>query len=336
MTIVIPTYDRNRQLLETVKALLPQFGGGINMVILDNCSPVPVAETLAPHLSEYPISVVRNNCNIGADANIVRCFEYADGEWVWVLADDDVPDPNAISIVRRTIKDNPALGLINYYAPCATHPVRTQTKFSHGVGEYIANMDSFGSHLFLPSSIYRASEARKYMKIAHRNIHTLAAHLSLALCYMQNGGVACQSSETIVRFKNDYTAAVGWSRLAFGLGCSSLPDLIHDAQHRRLLRRKIASFLPFKTMYAEALIISRDRISDRYGHFMYKAAVGRIFSGVGMPKKHALGLVLALSLLFPRIAFWTVSRVLTTIKGSPPNVTRMRAAEDMLSFHWES
>ena len=337
LTVVIPTYGRNHLLAETVAVLLPQLSDDIDLVILDNHSPIPVIDTLAPYLSEHVggkfVSIVRNRQNIGADANIVRCFEYANGDWVWVLADDDAPSHDAISLIKASIAEAPNIGLINYYAPCVTHPQRTETTVSQGIGAYIENMDAFGSHLFLPASVYRVDVAHKYLKIAHRNIHTLAAHISIALCYMQDGGIACQSSKIIVRFKEEYAASVGWSRLAFGLGCSLLPDLLHDPRHRQQLRRKIAEFLPFKTMYAEALIISRDRPAGRYGYFMYREAIKRIYFGSGNIAKFLLGNLLSMTLIFPNVSYILASGILEKIKRSPSGMSKMRSSEDMLSFY---
>jgi len=339
LTIVIPTYDRNRLLVKTVSVLLPQLSDDVDLVIMDNHSPTPVIDTLAPCLNEHVggkfVSIVRNRQNIGGDANIVRCFEYANGDWIWVLADDDTPSRDAVSLIKASIAKAPNLGLINYYAPCATHPQRTETTISQGIGAYIENMDAFGSHLFLSTSIYRTTVAHKYLKIAHRNIHTLAAHVSIALCYMQDGGTACQSSEIIVRFKEEYAASVGWSRLAFGLGCSLLPDLLHESWHRQLLRRKIAEFLPFKTMYAESLIISRDRPVGRYGYFMYREAIKRIYFRSGFFSKFFLGNFLSITLFFPNISYIVASGILKKIKGSPSGMSKMRSSEDMLSFHIE-
>ena len=339
LTIVIPTYNRNHLLAETVAVLLPQLSADIDLVVLDNHSSTPVADTLTPYLREHVggkfASIVRNRQNIGGDANIVRCFEYASGDWIWVLADDDMPSHDAVSLIKASVAKVPNLGLLNYFAPCTTHPHRTKTTISQGISAYIENMDAFGAHLFLPASIYRATVARKYLKVAHRNIHTLAAHVSIALCYMQDGGIACQSSEIIVRFKEEYTASVGWSRLAFGLGCSLLPDLLHEARDRRRLRKKIAEFLPFKTMYAESLIISKDRPVGRYGYFMYKEAINRIYLKSGDFKKFSLGSFLSITLLFPNLSYDMASCILRRIKGSPSGMSKMRAAEDMLSFYIE-
>jgi glycosyltransferase involved in cell wall biosynthesis len=339
LTIVIPTYNRNRELNFTIGILLPQLSKFVNLVVLDNCSPIPVSDTVSELIDSSPfgkfVSVVTNNINIGGDANIVRCFEHSSGDWIWIVADDDVPDENAVSIIQATIEKNPRVGIVNYYAPCATHPVRGRSVSSSGVAEYIRNMDSFGSHLFLPASVYKSEVARKYIKIAHRSIHTLSAHISVALCYMQDGGSSHQSHETIIRFKEDYTATAGWSRLAFGLGCGVLSDLIHNSSDRRLLKKKIADFLPFRTMYAEALVISRDRRSNRCGYLNYSAAINRVFLNRDNIFRFLFGKLLSVTLLFPDLSFSVFVFILEKLKGKPPSMARMKASSDMLSFFQE-
>ena len=52
ITIAIPTYNRNRTLKENLRLLLPQLTDRCRLLIIDNCSDTPVAETLADLLPD--------------------------------------------------------------------------------------------------------------------------------------------------------------------------------------------------------------------------------------------------------------------------------------------
>lgn len=85
LTIAVPTFNRPGPLVRTVAALLPQMDDGVRLLVLDNCSPVPAAEVLAPLLANWPrarVEVRRHPVNIGGNANVVRCFELCDTDWL--------------------------------------------------------------------------------------------------------------------------------------------------------------------------------------------------------------------------------------------------------------
>ncbi|RZK28376.1 MAG: glycosyltransferase family 2 protein, partial [Hymenobacter sp.] len=106
LTIAIPTYNRNERLARSLEILVPQLSAGVKLVIIDNCSSVPIKDTVEPYLLSN-VKVVRNTYNIGMAANILRCFENCDTEWLWVLGDDDPPHKNAVEIIIQEIKAHP-------------------------------------------------------------------------------------------------------------------------------------------------------------------------------------------------------------------------------------
>ena len=78
LTIAIPTYNRNEILYKNFEKLLSQITDECRVIIFDNCSDVPVNDTIAELVevnSHIEISVVRNRYNIGMTANILKCFE---------------------------------------------------------------------------------------------------------------------------------------------------------------------------------------------------------------------------------------------------------------------
>jgi abequosyltransferase len=102
LTIAIPTFNRARFLTELLDCLQPQIAavppGSVELLVVDNASddatPAVVASFIEHGLACRPM---RNATNIGADANFLRCFELAQGQYVWVLGDDDLLMPGALA-----------------------------------------------------------------------------------------------------------------------------------------------------------------------------------------------------------------------------------------------
>jgi glycosyltransferase involved in cell wall biosynthesis len=100
LTIAIPTYNRARFLRELLSVLFDQLVSEprVELIISDNAS---VDETPAV-VQEYKerglqIRCLRNDTNLGADGNILQCFEQASGKYVWIVGDDDVVATDAIA-----------------------------------------------------------------------------------------------------------------------------------------------------------------------------------------------------------------------------------------------
>ncbi len=99
ITIAIPTFNRATLL----HRLLSQLGRQINndarveLIISDNASTDPTPSVVKEFQEQgMLIRYLRNDTNIGADRNILQCFEAALGEYVWVFSDDDLMAPGTI------------------------------------------------------------------------------------------------------------------------------------------------------------------------------------------------------------------------------------------------
>jgi glycosyltransferase involved in cell wall biosynthesis len=99
LTIAIPTYNRECMLNELLSVLEAQVGNGIRVELLvsDNASQDGTASVVAAHQARgAKIRYIRNDSNVGADRNILQCYLQAAGEYVWILSDDDLIEPDTI------------------------------------------------------------------------------------------------------------------------------------------------------------------------------------------------------------------------------------------------
>jgi len=93
LTIAIPTYNRSRYLRELLQSLLEELRGEsrVELIVSDNASPDETPQLIEELRTQgLELRLIRNETNIGSDANFLQCFEQAQGKYVWLMSDDDI------------------------------------------------------------------------------------------------------------------------------------------------------------------------------------------------------------------------------------------------------
>ena len=89
--IMIPTYNRASYLNKTLNSLLNSPFKDCKITVRDNASPDDTPLICEKYANKFKnMVIIRNNKNIGGDGNIIRCYEEATKDYVWVLADNDL------------------------------------------------------------------------------------------------------------------------------------------------------------------------------------------------------------------------------------------------------
>jgi abequosyltransferase len=123
LTIAIPTFNR----LSCLRLLVDSLGravAGINrhavrvgVLVCDNAS----ADGTAAYLDQLAwrgLRVIHHARNIGADANVIHCFEQVTGRYAWICGDDDLPLGGAVAdVVDLLERERPDL----LYLPAQWH-----------------------------------------------------------------------------------------------------------------------------------------------------------------------------------------------------------------------
>ena len=236
-TIAIPTYNRNATLKASLERLLPQLGANCQLLIVDNHSDVPVADTLAETLRPYPTlncRVVRNRVNIGANANILRCFEHCDTDWAWVLGDDDAVKPDALAIVNHALEAHRDCLYINF----AYDELRPQDFTTTGIREFAFRLDLSANLPWIASSLYKVSVIRKNSRFGYQYAYTMIPHVATLLTSLQEDGKCFFSKERVTRVTIPATHEQ-WSMLNLALGYPILFDLPMEMDVREQLIDKL-------------------------------------------------------------------------------------------------
>lgn len=242
LTIAIPTYNRKDSLIGTLNALLPQMVSDCNLLIIDNCSDIPVESYVLEMFESYPelkFKIFRNKVNIGGDSNIIRCFEFCETEWLWTLGDDDVIKEDAIKTIFRDIKLYPDVLYINYNSPSIERPVRTKKVFSKNVHEFIDNIDSIGSMIYMTCNIYNNPKLRDSMYSACYNTYSSSSQWIIVLyTLLRNDHLTILSNDTLCE-KEIEAPVYSIVTLNVPRGFSTFLDIELTPQDRRTLVKKL-------------------------------------------------------------------------------------------------
>lgn len=95
LTIAIPTYNRSEHLRKNLEQLFLESRNlnpnSFEVIICDNSSDFNSKKVAIDFQGKFSnFTYVRNEGNIGSDANIAQCFNLADGKYVQILGDDDL------------------------------------------------------------------------------------------------------------------------------------------------------------------------------------------------------------------------------------------------------
>ena len=118
LTIAIPTLNGEAFLRDTVEAILHglNFGRDVEVLLMENGSSDNTAGICKEFADTNPNVVMRSNSEtVSFDENVAGAIEAATGEYVWIMADDDVIIPGAIQRVYAELEANlPSLLLTNF------------------------------------------------------------------------------------------------------------------------------------------------------------------------------------------------------------------------------
>ena len=336
LTIAIPTYNRNAILLANIRPLLEQLaartGAGVRLLVIDNASPQSVEETLAPLRHEFAgveMQVQRNAANIGANANILRCFELCQTPFLWILGDDDTPLPDALDTVLRSLEAHPECVFFNFSSEML---MRAQSKQARGLNEFLATMDSLWATLFISSSIYRAGDFKEALRVGYRFEYSHAPQLVTLLSHL-----AASKEKPLCRFCPEQIVHwhqpdddQQWPIVNYALGIATILELPLPPRGRRRLAGLIVESLNLELLVLQLLLGAvrspgGARAGGEAALFLFDQMCARLFYFDQNPGRKIRLLGYRLLLRAPRQSY----ALLTRLKG------RSRAAEHKLQDLFE-
>ncbi len=114
LSICIATYNRGKFISETIDSILLQLSSEVELIVVDGASPDNTKEVMERYLLNYPeIRYYREQVNSGVDRDYDKAVCYAKGEYCWLMSDDDLLHPSAISTVLSVLRSGDELIIVN-------------------------------------------------------------------------------------------------------------------------------------------------------------------------------------------------------------------------------
>ena len=111
VTIGIPTYNRAAKTLPTtLQSALDQTYPNLQIIVSDNCS-TDDTESVVRGFGG-PVEYIRQPENLGLNGNLNQCVDRASGDYVLLLHDDDLIDPDFVEACIGAVGGSTSVGLI--------------------------------------------------------------------------------------------------------------------------------------------------------------------------------------------------------------------------------
>lgn len=145
VTVAIPTYNSaNKYLTNALSSALAQTYDNLEVIVSDNCSSDNTSQVVN-NIHDGRLRYIRQIKNIGANGNFNFCLKEAKGDYILFLCDDDLIDPDFISICMGGLSNK------NNNGPSF---IRTGVRV----------IDSSGSTLFESKNIVHGKTPEKFFK----------------------------------------------------------------------------------------------------------------------------------------------------------------------------
>jgi len=113
VSVVIPTYNRAKIILETLSCAVNQTYKNTEIIVVDNKSTDNSFEIIKEFAMSYQnIRVYQNEKNVGPVRNWRKCLDYATGEYAKILWSDDLIAPDFIEKTLPYLEDHEDVGFV--------------------------------------------------------------------------------------------------------------------------------------------------------------------------------------------------------------------------------
>lgn len=204
LTIAIPTFERSAFLeallssilneLEKMSSLEKEY---VVIIVSDNSiSEESCTKNLSLVNSFFNIYsniyYRKNYYNVGASMNVMKCMEYAEDGWVWIIGDDDLILPNSLSHILKLISTYPAFGSISFCscAEARNAPQKIESYPEQVICDNVPNfLDTvfFNNAGFVSCNVYNCKYFSNFSDIIYEWLGTSFPHLVYNLLCLDSG-----------------------------------------------------------------------------------------------------------------------------------------------------
>jgi glycosyltransferase involved in cell wall biosynthesis len=112
VTVVIPTFNRQQWLERSLASALAQSYEDICVLVCDNDS-ADDTQAIVTAFKDQRVVYVKRNENIGMFSNHVEAMHSVETQYFWILGDDNIADPNLLSVLVPALDSDDSLGMVH-------------------------------------------------------------------------------------------------------------------------------------------------------------------------------------------------------------------------------
>ena len=115
-TICLPAYNSATIIGDTLRSVLDQTWQDFEVIVVDDCS-TDDTEGAVRSFRDNRIRYCRNDRNLGLPGNLAKCAEMAQGDYLYLLGNDDILSPVALAQTKAAFDADPDVALVTrpYY-----------------------------------------------------------------------------------------------------------------------------------------------------------------------------------------------------------------------------
>ncbi len=170
VSVVIPTYNHEKYIEQTVSSVLSQEIDDIEIIVLDDCSPDSTTEALGALANDKRVKYIRHPFNLGLNKNNDLALQSGTGKYsVWLHGDDVLLPGHLISSIDALERHSEC---VLAYSPCRwidennqtiskpRHPGHLPTSYAGGRNE-IAALLVYDNYITPSSAVFRREALNK-------------------------------------------------------------------------------------------------------------------------------------------------------------------------------
>ena len=248
LSIIIPTYNRAKLISGLLEELLNQIPSWAELIVLDNASDdfEIITERFKKAINKGEIRIIRNRYNVEGNENILRCVEYSNFEWIWILGDDDIITKDCFNTIWDDLLkfNDTGVFMIHYN----WNKIRySNTSEIYTFSQLFENTHSIGDINFISSNLLRKEKIIPFLGNLHFYQLSATPTLSMALFVIdQNFGSIILSNHRIVQngfYRKDKDLNDRWD-VQLVLKCLNILTLYpFKIENKKILTKEIQKVL---------------------------------------------------------------------------------------------
>lgn len=180
LEICIPTYNRPEALVKNLKRLLSfQENSNFSILVVDNCSDFRLPDEFITGDDAKGYRYIRNLCNVGGQANILKCFEHGVADYLWIIGDDDFLEFDGIDNVVKTISEKDYIDVFGFRCVAPGHQPRKEFYEGNSRERFIECAGSLASLFYSVGYVFKRTSMLKFLKNAYINLNFFGPHVAL-------------------------------------------------------------------------------------------------------------------------------------------------------------